>query len=347
MSLALAAAVAHGQTNIRTETQTASPPLTQAQVQEIDTFIAHWLDALNAAQRRDDVGSARNRLISMAQLPGASGAFRDAYVRAMVAQASPMIEDADLKVRLNVMVTMARAKHVDSLDLARELLDDPVPAVRYWAAKTIDEVVLALPGGPDDLEAARREVLLTALRAAAADEDDESVLAQLLQAMASLGALDELIEVLDRRLTLHVADTELLYLPEREAMQRLYVRLVAEIAGGQQFAMEESILELTRVSSLYFKLATTQLAEAEAMQAELIDDKSQMITQSDVVLRWGANQLDQGMITPPPIATAVRAQEWEAIAAQLDFWRRELSQSPFLFDDEQLELPEPGDEDTP
>ncbi|MEM0913207.1 MAG: hypothetical protein AAGB29_09105 [Planctomycetota bacterium] len=331
------AAPVSAQPTISQDTATASAPLSPGQSEQIDQFVVFWLGELANAQLTDDVRRARNQIVTQVTLPQTSEAFRDAFAGSFVKNADPLLVNGPLVVRLNTMIVMSQTRRLGVLDLAgRVLVDDENPAVRYWAARTIEQVVVALQAENQQIPNELRRDLLQALQVAAAGEKAPTTLAQVFSAMASLGAINELIQSLDGRLAAHVDDPSLLFLPERRAMEQLYIELVRQLAAQGQVAMEPTIVELSRVALLYLTVASTQLAEAAEMDADLVQDKRRMVEQADLVLRWAVNELGQAGVLPPPIANAVRIQDWGAIVGQLGFWQRELTLSPFDFREAQL-----------
>jgi len=339
----LVATPAAAQPNISQDTATASAPLTTAQVGQIDNFIGYWLQQLVQAQTTSGISAARNQIIGQITLPGSSDAFRNQYVQSLVNQVGPMLNGQPLVVRLNCMIILSRTQQRGVLGLAQTALQDPSSAIRYWAAKTIEEVLANQGSNAPPLPNQLRTGLLAALQQAAQSERQPATLAQIFSAMAALGEVSRVIQSLDNRLASHVDDPEALLLPERRAMEQLYIQLVRSIAQQGLGAVEQEIRELSRVALLYLTISSTQLAEAEAMGADLIDDKRAMVEQADLILRWSVQQLGQAGVVPPPIRNAVQTRDWGAIVAQLDFWRRELTGSPFLFQPSDLELPQPGD----
>lgn len=333
----LAASPLAAQPSISQDTASADPPLSTAQVGQIDAFVGYWLNDLSGAQTTDDVRRARNQIISQITLPQTSEAFRAAYTGSLVRQVDPLLTGAPLVVRLNVMIVLSRSGRLEVLPVAATALGDQSSAVRYWAAKTIEEIVRGISPSAPPLDEQQRQALLTALQQAVEAEREPAALAQMFSAMASLGEVDRVIESLDRRLPGHVVDRDALMLPERRAMEQLYVELVRQLADQGPIATEQSISRLARIALLYLAVSATQLDEAPALSGELIDDKTRMVEQSDLVLRWAVAQLGEVGVPPPPIGNAVRTRDWGAIVAQLDFWRRELTLAPFNFRPGELE----------
>jgi len=336
----LVATSAAAQPNISQSTATASAPLTTAQVAAIDNFIGHWLDQLAQTQTTAGISQARNQVIGQITLPGSSDAFRAQYVQSLVNQLGPMLNGQPLVVRLNAMIILSRTQQRGVLGLARQGLQDPSSVIRYWAAKTIEEVMANQGNDAPPLANQLRANLLTALQQAAQAESQPATLAQIFSAMAALGEVSRVIQSLDNRLASHLDDPDALLLPERRAMEQLYIQLVRTIAEQGLASVEQEMRELSRVALLYLNVASTQLAEAGSMSSDLIDDKRAMVEQADLILRWAVQQLGQAGVVPPPIRNAVQTRDWGAIVAQLDFWRRELTGSPFLFQPSELELPE-------
>lgn len=336
-AVALVALPCSAQPTISQDTATASAPLSTAQIGQIDGFIAFWLNELAQAESTDEVRRARNQIVTQITLPQTSDAFREAFVRSLVTQAQPLLTGGPLVVRLNTMIVMSRARLYGVLELAGQVLGDQNPAVRYWAAKTIEDVISGQPVDGPPLPRALRQQLLTALQQAAAKEAEPATLAQIFSAMAALGAINEVIQALDSRLPGHVENPDGLLLPERRAMEQLYIELVRQLEEQGRAAVEPTIIQLARVSLLYLTVASEQLAGAEQMGAELIEDKRRMVEQADLVLRWAVEQLGQAGVLPPTIRNAVATSDWGAIVGQLDFWRQELTLDPFNFRPGQLD----------
>jgi hypothetical protein len=344
MAGVLAASPSFAQTSptISQQTATASPPLTNAQVAQIDAFIDHWIGQLREARDTGGLSAARSQIIGQIQLPGSSAAFREQYVKSLVSKLTPLLQDGRLVDRLNGMIMLSRTDNRAVYAIVEQALADEKSAVRYWAAKTIEDVEASQATDAPAIPTALRQSLLTALQTAAEQETEPATLAQIFSAMATLGEVARVIRSLDNRLLGHVEDPAALLLPERRAMEQLYLQLLRTIAEQGQAGVQPQVRELSRVAFLYLNLSSSQLAEADAMNESVKADKVDMVLQSDQVLRWAVGQIGTAGVLPPPINNAVRIEDWQAIVAQLDFWRRELTGPPFLFDRADLQLPQPA-----
>ncbi len=114
---------------------TANGPLSGDQKVALEKFIGIQTTKLLSGEQ-DQMGPARERLLSPTKHPNVSDHFLLAYAPTLVAKLKPGVQSKNDLVRINTFTVMASLATPTVADLCMEGLADKNPAVRYWATRT-------------------------------------------------------------------------------------------------------------------------------------------------------------------------------------------------------------------
>jgi len=300
--------------------------LTPNDGEEIDTFIAQWLEILIDGSDQD-ITNARSQLLEPISA-STSQVFLGRYaagVRSQFGQA--LSSDNSLATRLNAMIIIHELADRGLTQLILRGLSDPSPAVQYWAALSIQE--LAETDVSDDLD-----TILRSLDSLMNKADSKHVLEA---AMVATVVLDEseatelYLRTLENRLPIHFVDETLDYSAELKPLPILWQRLLTR-SDDQQ----DEIKRLAKIAGQYFNLAAGQL---EAGLPESTDESShiQMLRTSETILR-GASGIFNASRMPDgnQVSNAIRSERWTQVIIFGERWLDVLKAEPFSFTEDEL-----------
>ncbi len=293
-ALAWAAPATFAQVSLSQEIITASAPLTEAQRQRVEEFVASRVESI-ASGDPADVARARNDLTQPPRTPGATAVFRRAYADSVRAGLRPILASPDEYRASNALSVLPFLLTVESLDELAENASrrkQPRDAVRIMAARmlAISARNLAAPNPPFTMNGAEAEGFARKLKEAALEETSWVALAELGSAVAEIGnwksledayrdkARQELRRILEREVELARTD------PKSEAIraiqrtlgdlqaQLLEMRGASRTAYGQQLQpLLKSIRELAAKPPTNLPEGTLRAYEKAVKSVDLID----------------------------------------------------------------------------
>jgi hypothetical protein len=309
---------------------TASP-LTSAQQQQVQDFVAQWGGVLRGGGELTQIVDARGRL-QQPLLIQTSDDFREAYSNAIARELEPALADESLVIRLNAMIVASRLSFTPAVvDLIAQAMQDESPAVRYWAVKAVSTNPA---GGRPNPQAVQR--FLQTLDRLLQTEQSTEVLEQTYKAMIQLegpntGALERVINSLNRRVTLHVNDPHLSYRPEAEAMREAFARLVDE--NVRRGGMTELFRQLARAAGQH-----AAVVSRNAMNHQLTPQRAaeyhRMAEIAFHVLEETRKQFNSAVAVPsaPQVRSDLGNRNWNALLLHAQQFREMLTNPPFNFD---------------
>ena len=223
-------------------------------------------------------------------------------------------------IRINIMIISEGLKDSSDVSLYLMALKDPHPAVRYWAAKTLNSSAAAEAADPQQKE------LLTALSEAVKLENIELVTQQLMLALAQLTIQDaapQILLSLNERIPVHLANPSMPLITETKALRRLSHQLIRKLVGEQSVPASHIQL-ITRVSSRYLRLVATQLSE-QIVPEQVIDDYTKMAeTADDSLVTFVDRQNISRDSWPTSITTELKPliaqKDWLALKLRSEEW---------------------------
>ena len=228
-----------------------------------------------------------------------------------------------LIVRLNVMFVAAELNDTGSIDLLIKGLKDQNPAVRYWAAQAIASLTTG-----ESLKTQQRNKLLVALTVAMENEKIESILIQTVRALVGLtkhvpDAMSTLLETINKRLELHVANPRLGIYAEIEGLLAVRQPLIA-LKDANPAAATEPLRQFALVATRYHALAATQLEQGK-VPAIHRDDYISLLNLVHDILPWAVEELGVKKIPPAlrrPIGPHIEQQQWNNISHRATAWQQ-------------------------
>ncbi|MEM8737679.1 MAG: hypothetical protein AAGG38_04275 [Planctomycetota bacterium] len=275
------------------------------------------------------VSRARRNLADPLDTQGATESFLRQYSQLLTERLTPLVENDDLKTRINTMVIFSRIGHPDALDPIERGLTDPSPGVRYPAALAMNNQI---DGG--ELTNNQIEKILDLLKNQIVAEKDAFVVAPLLEAMLAAdqsGA--RVIDVLNDRVAIHAEQPGTSYSPENAALQLAFSRLFTAAQRPQ-----EQVRSLAKVSARYLQLAARQLAEAD-LSTENNRSHIEAVRVAASSLEFAHTALRARGLTPQGLGTMIDQENWVGLRDIAQEWVEILKQDPFNFTDQDLALP--------
>ncbi|WP_432798397.1 hypothetical protein [Poriferisphaera sp. WC338] len=333
----------------------ATGPLTADQTQTVEQFTAYWLDVLRTGSPNDK-DKARRKLRSTSTAADQNAEFRKRYNAILLSQIAASLKAPEIPAeaskeerqrlttehllfRINAMWVILKVSGENILPVIEVGLTDENGAVRYWAAKAAAEMATRKAF----VESEELGVLKLLEKALGLETQSAALAEQLkaLNAMKIAEARAVLMNVLSARISVHAENPALHYLPELNALQDMYRRVISDYANNRAGVIQQ-INDLTSISYRYMRLVTMQLESEETADAATSNDRPSMIEQCDSILRFAVTNLAPGERQPEEITSALKRADWNFILVQIDRWERILKKGPFAMTPDQLkvEIPE-------
>jgi len=293
-TVAWATPLAVAQSAIPQEVLTASRPLTPADRERIEQFIAPRVELIKSGAPLD-VSRARNDLAQPPRAPGASDIFRRAYADAVRAGLRPLFTVDDEYRASNAVSVLPYLLTAESLDELAELAAksrQPKESARIMAARllAVSSRNLAAANALYSFNPVQTDAFVRKLREAALEETSWVALAELGTAVAEVGnwkalpdankdnARSELLRILQRATELAKSD------PSGDSM-RAVQRIMADVqrqllemrgasrgAFGQQLApILKSIKTMAATPPADASAATKRAFEMTGKNVDLIE----------------------------------------------------------------------------
>ncbi len=304
--------VALGQSaTLPTEVVMSSASLTPAQQNQINQFVVRSVELL-LSNEPASVSQGRRQLLDTFTLPGISEMFLASYSPAISRELNGRnaLEHESVLVRTNAMIVASRLSDGGVVSLIRQGLTDKNEGVRYWAAVT------AANAGPK-LSQADQQVIQTVLSNIWQQEKSIDVLEKMLVAMDALRTPQSsmlLLQALNHRVMLHVADPSLPIKAELEGLQGVTVRTFSALTAPGQSVEPQVLKQLVIVLFRYFDLATALQANQATPQAHLEDLRTITRLAGNFLPRLAARldvTLTSRQVNPADVnANRLLAEEW-------------------------------------
>lgn len=301
----------------------------------INLYIEFWTDMLRGSESTDEqVVTARARLIEPLDQPATSNAFQQYYPSAVAERLQGALDPSSLIARLNTMILVSHlGLRPQAVALVQQGLEDESPAVRYWAVKAI-RTASGADGGPS-LNPNTGRQLLNQLDNMVDDEPTLEVLEQVLLAMVDLdqpgsNALQRVVSVLNRRVSVHANQPRVPYRPETSAMQAAYRQvLYAQNRGGT-----DQLLNQIAAAAAKYMLVVANQAQQNELSTQLQADYAAMAQLTFTIL----DQIRQSRGVNAPVPSQFQFDQdvvnrnWDGVRQGAQQFRDMLTNPPFSFD---------------
>ena len=283
----------------------------------IRNYVKEWVELLREGSDRE-IGEAKRQLNKPIRRD-ATDYFLIEYRRALGPKlrelfASEPAQKRDI-IRINVMIVAFELRDTDSSMLLVLGLKDKNPAVRYWSANAVGN----FGNSKIQLKVEQQKDVLKSLGKALESEKVETVFQQLMLAMVDLNISDArlaVLDVLNKRVEVHMARPQIPIAAEEKCMASLIVRMVQE-----KNVPAEQIRDFTRAAARYLKLCAA-LMEQQAVPQSVIDDYKKMIERADDSLRFLVQQqnvdVPKSFVKP---AGHIRLSKWSELLDQAMEWQ--------------------------
>ncbi len=308
--------------------------LSDAQARAVTEFVRPWVRQLSQSEEADKVAQARARLLDAFELGGS----RDFTLRYSTAISSELLSVNALAAekpplnRLSTMVVVSGLIDTAAVRLIESGLKDDNAAVRYWAAKAVQQV-----GSRDTLTPADRAALLRASATALTAPQDPVVAEQLIAALAGIDtpeAGDQLMDALLQRAALYDDPATANPAAELAALRSQFVRLAG--AKGQGAEPPKGLVQkLVLVAFRYLSLSVRCL-EADSSDRARVAELTARADLTDKVLRWCLTELASGKQPPAVFENELRNSQIEIIRLRVEEWRALLMTPPLSLTRDQL-----------
>ncbi len=308
----------------------AADPVTPDQLRLIEAYAELWVpqllgDGTNQGGE-SQVVSARNELIQPLSFPGVSADFRTQYSRIISRRLSGAVApDRPLIHRLNTLIVAARLQlDANVFALLLQALEDPSPAVRYWAVK-------ALGGRPaGGLTAQQINDVIAPLEQMLGTEETLHVLQQVYQVLVDLPGtrgLDLVVGALNDRVGAHHGQPLLPYDAEHAGMRGAFQKILSLQPAGVN--VDEPMRQLARAAAQYLALMGQQgQPVSDQLRGPLRDSYLRMAELSLQVLSQAKQHFAVGGAPLPAIGNQLN---WTQINAAAAAARNMLTNPPFSF----------------
>lgn len=320
---------AHAQPGLPQSAIIADAPLSGAQRASIDEYVQYWIGPLSQTDE-SSIAQGRKQLIEPLALSNSSH-FQSYYSKAVAKAMMNVLGKAKPTSRLNGMIVISRLRDPSALDPAMKAIADDNPAIRYWAAKAIKQIIEHMNTNSQTIPVADQQAVVKSIEKRMGNETAPPVLEQMLLVLAQMDspAADvALIEALGQRATYHKANPGRAMFAEQAGLQRFFVKLVTRRANNGQAANNKLIIDMTKPALMLMKVAAAELAAGNLSQ-KLADDHKAFVKISDQVLQWAVRELAPDTPRPAPVRDLLLMDNWTAIQLQVSRWETILSQPPF------------------
>ncbi|MFP4145922.1 MAG: HEAT repeat domain-containing protein [Phycisphaeraceae bacterium] len=308
----------------------------QPQRQQIRDYAAQWLEVLLQGQP-EQIPQARSRLLQPLNMEP-SDSFLSIYAPALQPEddgadgpvlSQGLQSDKPLATRLNTIIVLTNLPGQQSIDLLVDALEDPNPAVRYWAAKAIGRLA-----GENQFTTQRRQDLLDTLLTRLNEDETAAVCQQILLAAGEIDAT-RMLEILNDRLNQIARKPGQSVLAEQVALRQFYLDLAA--AGD---ADPDLVEELGRTALRYLRLAAREL-DSQRVGGQQADIYAGTVRVADNALRFVHGNRNSSVDHPGSLDSLINSENWQTVLQRADQWERALQASPFNFSQEELSIPAP------
>ena len=156
---------------------------------------------LAAAASSEDAVALRTEVLANLQpttvnIGSPSAGFLQSFTNAEVAEFGPLVNSTSSTTALNAVILLAETKHINTDAALLSALSNPNPAIRYWAARGLYNV---LPGLKDLKQA--RDRAIAGLITAAQSEKSALVQAEIVRSLSGSGdakAVGPVVAVMDK-----------------------------------------------------------------------------------------------------------------------------------------------------
>ena len=164
-------------------------------------------------------------------------------------------------------------------------------------------------------------------------EKSERVLQRLLVGLVGLTipeAATELLEGLNKRVSLHAANPSMPLGAALEGLKTLFVKTVQSKANDQEIPVD-LIRKLALVAYRYLVLSA-DLLDKDRPSPEIHQQYQEMIKLTDAILGWTIRQMPpQDSPVPLSVKDELVHEDWPMIRLRAEEWKRILVQEPFNF----------------
>ncbi len=293
-------AVAHGEPQIPSEDRQSEAAVSTQTAGRVDEYVSHWCQQLLDAPD-SKVRGAAEMLAEPLRAVGAD-TFKAAYSARCSNQLDEVLKSKRVVVRINAMIAVGSLVDRGALELIETGLADASPGVRFHAGGAMARFAQENSLGADDQRATVEH-----LSGACRDESFQLVLEQLIGALGSLSvdeAQDALLDVVNKRVDVHMADPALPVSAEYDGLRKLFRRLVMKGDVRRPLA-ERMIVVAFRYMCVSAKLLPQEMPDA------VHEDYIGMMRLCDAILHHYAKALDKKVVLPAKLDA--RASDQDAL----------------------------------
>lgn len=260
-------------------------PLDESQREQVVNFVNYYVGQIRTAEDPADVSDARERLLGTIRNRDLT---REHAYEALCEAAAQALQDVtegnSVHVRINALIIAGELRTaVDEITpLITDSFSHPSSAVRYLAAKTVERLSrgeedegptndLLAPDDDEAVEDAESELttsqqndLLEALSSAMADEQSDTVLEKMYEAVGSLTvpeARQVLLNVLNERTANYTGGIRPSLQTDQSGVQSLQRSLAYDLA--QERDVDDELRQLAVIAARLLDVVTRELQDAE------------------------------------------------------------------------------------
>lgn len=326
--------------NLPADIVQSAAALNEAQLRTVDAFITPAVQQLATSADDAQVAAARRKLVEPFGM-GGTDLFKNEYTRRLSARlntAGALATEARPAVRLNAMIVVSYMTDPSALPLVEQGLQDPSPAVRFWAARAVQNL------GDKALSNTDRERLLDLVSRTLKNEQGQEVVEELLRTYSRINiprAAQQLMVVLNERVTRHAAHPDTSMAAEQAALQEQFRNLVQAKALNNQAPPALVVKELAKAALRYGTIAVDRLRQNPNMSSVNRDSLTRFIELADNALRWSVNELapNRASSVPADFKLELQQGQWEVVKLRFLDWNAFLQKDDaFKFNAAELSL---------
>ena len=312
--------------------------------EQIDKFVTETAKILNTGENERAIKDAREALADPGRNPVFSQAFKVYYPGKVVGELKGALSHAKPAVRMNALIVLDDMGSATVADQAIKALADKHAGCRYWAAKVLADVgsIGGALAEQSIYSLNQQKSILAALKTAMTAEKQAQALEQMYRALSVLRlpeADDSMLEVLNKRLSLHAAGADESMRADLAGINGLKTKLVRADAEGKN--VDAVVRNLAAVAGKYLLLVAQGLqggAIGENLKPMALDVVNSC---EQVFLELAVKRFDPGMNKPALTKAAdanlllLNTQDWVGDGAKPGL----LSTSKIAIPAAQLKLP--------